>query len=85
MIDLFGRNLLFVLVAVLGTLLGHCLLAYSYVEPYVAVVAIGLSYSLLASALWPMVTFVVPSKAIGTAFGNNANHFLPFRAIYLFF
>lgn len=30
---------------------------------------LGLSYSLLACALWPMVAFVVPEHQLGTAYG----------------
>jgi hypothetical protein len=29
----------------------------------------GLSYSVLASALWPMVALVVPEHQLGTAYG----------------
>ena len=32
-------------------------------------VLLGLSYSLLACALWPMVAFVVPEHQLGTAYG----------------
>lgn len=30
---------------------------------------LGLAYSLLACALWPMVAFVVPEHQLGTAYG----------------
>lgn len=30
---------------------------------------LGVSYSLLACALWPMVAFVVPEHQLGTAYG----------------
>lgn len=29
----------------------------------------GLSYSMLASALWPMVALVIPEHQLGTAYG----------------
>jgi len=29
----------------------------------------GLSYSILACALWPMVAYVVPEHQLGTAYG----------------
>jgi len=35
----------------------------------VAMVVMGLAYSLLASALWPMVSLVVPDYQLGTAYG----------------
>lgn len=30
---------------------------------------LGVSYSLLACALWPMVAFMVPEHQLGTAYG----------------
>jgi len=29
----------------------------------------GIAYSILASALWPLVSHVIPSNQIGTAYG----------------
>lgn len=47
----------------------HTLLAYSMLTPYVAMVILGLGYSLLASALWPMVALLIPESRLGTAYG----------------
>lgn len=30
---------------------------------------IGLSYSMIASALWPLIAFVTPEHLLGTAYG----------------
>lgn len=30
---------------------------------------LGLAYSLLASALWPMVSLIIPEHQLGTAYG----------------
>lgn len=32
-------------------------------------VLMGTAYSLLASALWPMVALIIPSHQLGTAYG----------------
>lgn len=63
--------------ATLGTVVGHSLLAFTELDPYVGVVLLGLSYSLLASALWPMVTYVVASSVLGTAFGERPKSGFP--------
>lgn len=34
-----------------------------------AQVVMGLAYSILASALWPMVSLMIPEHQIGTAYG----------------
>lgn len=38
---------------------------------------LGVSYSLLACALWPMVAFVVPEHQLGTAYGLYARSLCP--------
>eukprot|EP00096_Caligus_rogercresseyi_P009430 TRINITY_DN3206_c0_g1_i1.p1 TRINITY_DN3206_c0_g1~~TRINITY_DN3206_c0_g1_i1.p1 ORF type:complete len:494 (-),score=137.22 TRINITY_DN3206_c0_g1_i1:197-1678(-) len=68
-IDKVGRNLTFVLTAILCTLVAHLLLAFTFINPYVAISVMGFSYSLLASALWPICILIIPTNQIGTAFG----------------
>jgi hypothetical protein len=68
-VDKTGRNVLWVFVAVLVTIAAHALLAFTFLNPYLAMTIMGLSYSLLASALWPMVGLVVPDHQLGTAYG----------------
>lgn len=68
-IDKFGRNIFWVFLAIVATIASHGLLAFSFINPYVAMVNMGLAYSLLASALWPMVALVVPEYQLGTAYG----------------
>lgn len=69
-IDKIGRNVVFVFLAVLLTMLSHILLAFTDINPYVNIVIMGIGYSLLASALWPMVALIVPLHRQGTAFGR---------------
>lgn len=45
------------------------LMAFTFLNPYVAMVIMGLAYSLLACALWPMVAYVIPERQLGTAYG----------------
>ncbi|XP_076344249.1 lysosomal dipeptide transporter MFSD1-like [Tachypleus tridentatus] len=69
LVDRTGRNLMWVLISVVVTLGAHMLLAFSFLNPWIAMVVMGNSYSLLACALWPMVALVVPEHQLGTAYG----------------
>ncbi|CAL4250124.1 unnamed protein product, partial [Meganyctiphanes norvegica] len=68
-VDLMGRNILMVFIAVLTTLLCHGVLAFTFLNPYIPMSIMGLAYSLLASALWPMVALIIPEHQLGTAYG----------------
>ncbi|XP_070539369.1 lysosomal dipeptide transporter MFSD1-like [Ptychodera flava] len=69
LVDRVGKNIFWVFLAVVGTLGAHMMLAFTFLNPYVAMVLMGMSYSLLACALWPLVAFVVPENQLGTAYG----------------
>ncbi|XP_069562388.1 lysosomal dipeptide transporter MFSD1 isoform X2 [Brachyistius frenatus] len=69
MVDKTGRNVIWVMTAVVATLAAHIMLAFTFWNPWIAMSLLGVSYSLLACALWPMVAFVVPEHQLGTAYG----------------
>ncbi|XP_059186655.1 major facilitator superfamily domain-containing protein 1 isoform X2 [Centropristis striata] len=69
MVDKTGRNVIWVMIAVSTTLCAHMMLAFTFWNPWIAMCLLGVSYSLLACALWPMVAFVVPEHQLGTAYG----------------
>ncbi|KAM9853068.1 lysosomal dipeptide transporter MFSD1 isoform 2-T2 [Aulostomus maculatus] len=68
-VDKTGRNVVWVMSAVITTLAAHMMLAFTFWNPWIAMSVLGVSYSLLACALWPMVAFVVPEHQLGTAYG----------------
>ncbi|XP_059159545.1 major facilitator superfamily domain-containing protein 1-like [Physella acuta] len=68
-IDKTGKNIFWVISGILLALVSHMMLAFTFVNPYIPMVVLGLSYSVLASAIWPLVAFVVPRKQLGTAYG----------------
>ena len=70
LIDRIGRNIAFVFFAVIITLLSHCILGFTSINPYFGIVPMGIGYSLLAAALWPMIALIVPLHRQGTAFGK---------------
>ncbi|KPP67673.1 Major facilitator superfamily domain-containing protein 1-like [Scleropages formosus] len=69
LVDKTGKNIIWVLMAVIVTLASHMMLAFTFWNPWIAMCLLGVSYSLLACALWPMVAFVVPEHQLGTAYG----------------
>ncbi|RXM31367.1 hypothetical protein EOD39_7090 [Acipenser ruthenus] len=69
MVDRIGKNIIWVMCAVVTTLAAHMMLAFTFWNPWIAMSLLGISYSLLACALWPMVAFVVPEHQLGTAYG----------------
>ncbi|XP_060130424.1 major facilitator superfamily domain-containing protein 1 isoform X2 [Zootoca vivipara] len=69
LVDKVGRNVTWVMCAVVITLASHIMLAFTFWNPWIAMCFLGVAYSLLACALWPMVAFVVPEHQLGTAYG----------------
>lgn len=68
-IDITGRNLLWILSASLLALGGHALLAFTFITPWFSMVIMGIAYCILACALWPMVSYIIPSNRLATAYG----------------
>ncbi|KAH0554201.1 major facilitator superfamily domain-containing protein 1-like [Cotesia glomerata] len=69
LVDKTGKNVLWVFISIVGTIIAHGLLAFTYVDPYTCMIAMGLSYSMLASSLWPLIALVIPEYQLGTAYG----------------
>ena len=70
LIDKTGRNVLYVTIAIAITLVCHAMLTFTFINPYFAIAIMGLSYSLLASALWPIAALIIPEYQLGTAYGK---------------
>lgn len=68
-IDRTGRNLMWVMLGIILTLMGHAILAFTFITPYFPVIVMGMAYSILASGLWPSVALIIPREQIGTAYG----------------
>lgn len=69
MVDRVGKNVFWVILSVAVTLGCHCMMAFTFWNPFVAMSIMGVSYSMLACALWPLVSLVVPEHQLGTAYG----------------
>jgi len=57
---LYGSGMLF---------LSHLILAATKVTPYLAIVVLGLAFTLVPAALWPAVPRIVDERRVGTAYG----------------
>ncbi|XP_042237106.1 major facilitator superfamily domain-containing protein 1-like isoform X2 [Homarus americanus] len=68
-VDRTGRNILWVFIAVIFSLGCHAMLTFTFINPFIPMSILGLAYSLLASALWPMVSLIIPEHQLGTAYG----------------
>ena len=68
-VDKTGRNLYWLMGSITTTIIAHALLAFLFLHPIAANILMGISYSILAASLWPMVAFLVPKKMLGTAYG----------------
>ena len=75
-IDKTGRNVTWICVATLSTIGAHTLLAFTMLNPYVGMVLMGLSYSMLAASLWPLVALIIPEYQLGTAYGLYVCYYL---------
>lgn len=70
MVDKVGRNLVFLLVASILVMFSHSILALtSSVNLWIPMISLGIGYSIMCSALWPLVALVVPQNQLGTAYG----------------
>ncbi|ELT99040.1 hypothetical protein CAPTEDRAFT_162862 [Capitella teleta] len=68
-IDKTGKNIFWVISGTAVTLGCHALLAFTFLNPFIAMIIMGLAYSVLASSLWPMVAMVIPEQCLATAYG----------------
>ncbi|OQX81454.1 MAG: hypothetical protein B6D64_01915 [Bacteroidetes bacterium 4484_276] len=68
-VDKFGRSAtLMVFGSILLTLI-HLTLAFTYINPVVPLVLLGISIALVPAAMWPSVAKIVDEKRIGSAYG----------------
>ncbi|XP_074026714.1 lysosomal dipeptide transporter MFSD1 isoform X2 [Leptinotarsa decemlineata] len=68
-IDKIGMNITWIFVGISVTMGAHALLAFTVLTPYIGIVIMGMSYSILASSLWPLVSMIIPEYQLGTAYG----------------
>lgn len=68
-VDKVGRNLIFLLVSGILVMGSHMVMAVTFINLWFPMIALGIGYSIMSSALWPLVAVVVPQQQLGTAYG----------------
>lgn len=68
-VDQTGKNVTWVFLSIATTIGAHLMLGFTMANPYIGMAIMGLSYSMLASSLWPLVALIIPEYQLGTAYG----------------
>ncbi|XP_054771784.2 major facilitator superfamily domain-containing protein 1-like [Lytechinus pictus] len=68
-VDRTGKNIFWVALGIILTLVSHGALAFTFINPFATMTLMGIAYSILACALWPIVAFIMPEHQLGTAYG----------------
>ena len=68
-LDKTHRNMVWMVTSISVSVVSHCLLAWTRVTPYLPILTMGISYSVLASALWSLPSIIIRDSQLATAFG----------------
>lgn len=68
-VDKTGRNVMWIFLSTVLTIVAHAFLAFTFLSPYIGTIILGIAYSMLASSLWPLVALIIPEYQLGTAYG----------------
>jgi len=71
-LDVVGRRPIFTIIGSAVIIPAHLILAFTNMTPILSVIIIGLSFSLVPSALWPSIPIIIAEKELATAFGLMA-------------
>lgn len=69
MVDRIGRRATMMILGSLLLVPVHLSLALTHFSPVVAMVVLGIAFSLVPAAMWPAIPIMVEEKRLGTAFG----------------
>lgn len=69
LIDSIRYNVAWVGLSILLTSAAFLIMLVTSITPWIPVILIGLGYALLACALWPLVSYLVPESNLGFAYG----------------
>ncbi|XP_055312534.1 major facilitator superfamily domain-containing protein 1-like isoform X2 [Sitodiplosis mosellana] len=68
-IDKTGKNIYWMLISILALITAHSLFAFTYVNPLICMILMGLAILMLSFNVTPLIALVVPAYQLGTAFG----------------
>lgn len=69
LVDATGRNVFWVFISLAIALLSHVAVTFTPIDPHITMTVMGISYSMVAAALWPMIALIIPEHQLGTAYG----------------
>jgi MFS family permease len=69
LVDKFGKRGTMMIIGSLLLVPAHASLGLTYLHPAVAIGMLGISFSLVPTALWPTIPIIVEERRLGTAFG----------------
>lgn len=68
-VDKIGKRATLMIIGSLAMIPTHFSMGYSYISPWIPMIVLGLSFSLVPAALWPALPLMVKEKQLGTAYG----------------
>ncbi len=68
-IDRIGKRATMMIIGSLAMIPCHISMAYTDISPWIPMVILGISFSLVPAALWPALPLIVKESQIGTAYG----------------
>lgn len=69
LVDAFGKRIHFINLGNLIQAISFLIMGFTEINPIICLVAVGISYSLIPSALWPSLPIVLKDKSFATASG----------------
>ncbi len=68
-IDRIGKRATAMIIGSLAMIPCHISMAYTDISPWIPMIVLGLSFSLVPAALWPALPLIVKENQLGTAYG----------------
>ena len=69
LVDKIGKRGIILIFGSLLLVPAHSILGLTYIHPVIPMLMIGVSFSLVPAALWPIIPIMVEERRLGTAFG----------------
>ncbi len=68
-VDKYGKRATMMIIGSLAMIPCHISMAYTNINPWIPMIVLGLSFSLVPAALWPALPLMVKDNQLGTAYG----------------
>lgn len=68
-VDRYGKRATMMIIGSLAMIPTHISMAYTNINPWIPMIVLGLSFSLVPAALWPALPLMIKEQHLGTAYG----------------